>query len=202
MLHDGARTRFILDFLTQDIAVSFSIRQGDPLSMFLYVIYIEPFLIMLEKKLGGIMMGNYKQILEAFCDDVNILIGREEDFGLLSKVIEDFENFSAAIISRNSKCKVLGLGRWKNKAAWPLDYLVTVNEIKVFGIWVKNSYRDMSARNWSYRLEKLKKSVYSWSSRTLDTVLHRIEVLKCFGKVLHTNFFFLFPIFQLLSKMV
>ena len=63
MLHDGARTRFILDFLTQDIAVSFSIRQGDPLSMFLYVIYIEPFLIMLEKKLGGIMMGNLKQIL-------------------------------------------------------------------------------------------------------------------------------------------
>ena len=91
MLHDGARTRFILDFLTQNIAVSFSIRQGDPLSMFLYVIYIEPFLVMLEKKLGGIMMGNIKQILEAFCDDINILIGRKEEFILLDKIIEDFE---------------------------------------------------------------------------------------------------------------
>ena len=181
MLHDGARTRFILDFQTQSIAVSFSIRQGDPLSMFLYVIYIEPFLVMLEKKLGGIMMGNIKQILEAFCDDINILIGREEDFILLDKIIEDFESFSAAIISRNLKCKVLGLGRWKNKDTWPLDYLVTENEIKVFGIWVKNSYQEMSARNWAYRLDKLKKSVISWSTRTFDTVLHRIEVLKCFG---------------------
>ena len=131
MLHDGARTKFILDFLTQDIAVSFSIRQGDPLSMFLYVIYIEPFLVMLEKKLGGILMGNVKQILEAFCDDINVLIRREEDFVLLGKIIEDFENVSAAIISRNLKCKVLGLGRWKYRTAWPLDYLVTVNEIKV-----------------------------------------------------------------------
>ena len=39
---------------------SCSIPQGDPLSMFLYVIYIEPFLIMLERKLDGIMLGNFK----------------------------------------------------------------------------------------------------------------------------------------------
>ena len=49
MLHQGARTKFILDFLTKDIAVSFSVRQGDPLAMFLYVIYVEPFLVMIEK---------------------------------------------------------------------------------------------------------------------------------------------------------
>ena len=50
--------------------------------------------------------------MEAFCDDVNILIGREEDFGVLGKVIEYFENVSAAIISRNrlggGKIKLLG----------------------------------------------------------------------------------------------
>ena len=35
MLHEGARTRFILGFLTGDIEVSFSIRQGDPLSLYI-----------------------------------------------------------------------------------------------------------------------------------------------------------------------
>ena len=72
MLHRGARTRCILDFLTKDIEVSFSVRQGDPITMFLYVIYVEPFLLMLEKKLRGLMVGNIRQILEAFCDDINI----------------------------------------------------------------------------------------------------------------------------------
>ena len=56
--------------------------------MFLYVIYIEPFLVMLEKKLGGIMLGNYKQILEAFCDDINILIGRAGMFSRGQKTVK------------------------------------------------------------------------------------------------------------------
>ena len=38
MLHEGATTRFILGFLTDPISVLFSIRQGDPLSMLLYII--------------------------------------------------------------------------------------------------------------------------------------------------------------------
>ena len=37
MLHLNAKTRFILSFLTKDIEVNFSVRQGDPLAMLLYV---------------------------------------------------------------------------------------------------------------------------------------------------------------------
>ena len=33
MLHKGAKTKFILEFLTKAITVNFSIRQGDPLAM-------------------------------------------------------------------------------------------------------------------------------------------------------------------------
>ena len=41
MLHKGATTCFLLSFLTQPIEVLFSIRQGYPLSMLIYIIYIE-----------------------------------------------------------------------------------------------------------------------------------------------------------------
>ena len=54
MLHKGAKTRFILAKMTSAIDVSFSIRQGDPLAMLLYVIYIEPLLIYIEKKITGL----------------------------------------------------------------------------------------------------------------------------------------------------
>ena len=54
MLHKGAKTRFILDELSQIIDVCFSIRQGDPLSMILYILYIEPFLKYLEATLGSL----------------------------------------------------------------------------------------------------------------------------------------------------
>ena len=45
MLHKGAKTKFILEFLTKAITVNFSIRKGDPLAMLLYIIYIEPLLL-------------------------------------------------------------------------------------------------------------------------------------------------------------
>ena len=55
MLHEGATTRFILKFLTDPIKILFSIRQGDPLSMLLYIIYIEPLLMMNEEDDSGIV---------------------------------------------------------------------------------------------------------------------------------------------------
>ena len=47
MLHEGARTRFIISGLTRAIQLLFSIRQGDPIAMLLYIIYIEPLLLAL-----------------------------------------------------------------------------------------------------------------------------------------------------------
>ena len=73
MLHEGAKTRFILSGLTKAIALLFSIRQGDPLAMLLYIVYIEPLLQMLEKKLVGLRVANIDQKLEAYCDDINLM---------------------------------------------------------------------------------------------------------------------------------
>ena len=42
LLHEGAKTRLLLDFLTEPIDVLFSVRQGDPLAMILFILYIEP----------------------------------------------------------------------------------------------------------------------------------------------------------------
>ena len=81
------RTKFILSFLTRDIPVSFSIRQGDPLSMFLYVIYVEPLLMLLEKKL---------QTVEAFCDDIHAFVTNENDLVALHWAVQEFEKASCS----------------------------------------------------------------------------------------------------------
>ena len=83
MLHVGAKTKLILEFLTKAIEVSFSIRQEDPLAMILYIIYIEPLLLFLEKNLVGIRVAGVPQCIEAYCDDINILINRMSYFLLL-----------------------------------------------------------------------------------------------------------------------
>ena len=54
MLHEGAMTRFIISGLTRAIRLLFSIRQGDPIAMLLYIIYVEPLLQALEKRMTGL----------------------------------------------------------------------------------------------------------------------------------------------------
>ena len=148
MLHEGARTRFILNFLTSVIDVRFSIRQGDPLSMLLYIIYAEPLLLALERNLTGLRLHHHSEVLESYCDDLNVLTDDPDDFPKLSDTIEKFEGLSGAILSRDSKCKILGLGKWRNRDNWPLPWLQTVQSVKVFGIHISNSYADIIAINW------------------------------------------------------
>ena len=145
MLHVGARTCFILQHLTELIPVTFSIRQGDPIAMILYIIYVEPLLLHLEKNLQGLSIQAQgqtglvcQQVVEAFCDDVNILTENCNDLLKVEDSIRKFEDMSGAILSRNFKCKIMGLGGWKERKDWPLSYIRTEEEIKIFGMFVRN----------------------------------------------------------------
>ena len=74
MLHEGAMTRFIISGLTRAIKLLFSIRQGDPIAMLLYIIYVEPLLIALEKRMAGLKVAGIGKSLEAYCDDINVTL--------------------------------------------------------------------------------------------------------------------------------
>ena len=181
MLHDGAQTRFILESLTEAIDVNFSIRQGDPIAMLLYILYIEPLLLYLERNLLGISISGINQKLEAFCDDVNVMTEHLDDIVKVDKIVEEFESFSGAILSRTKKCKIIGFGLWKDKNTWPLDYIKTEEEVKVFGIFIRNSYTSMLKRNWEFRYAKFNSCIQSWSSRYLSSLSSRVEILKVFA---------------------
>ena len=181
MLHKGAKTKFILDFLKEAIDLSFSIRQGDPLSMLLFIIYVEPLLLYLGRKVSGIRVGSIAQVDEGYCDDINVLVNNAEDILVIDEAFRKFEDMSGAILSRNNKSKVLALGSWKGKVDWPFLWLKPVSEIKVFGFRICASYQEMVSVNWEFRFGKFEEVVKSLSSRVFDSLSQRIEVLKVFA---------------------
>ena len=188
ILHHAAKTKFILSKLSEAISVSFSIRQGDPLAMLLYIIYIEPLLIYIERKVSGLQIlvplrgaTQVSNSVESYCDDVNVITTKDEDLKIVNAAIEKFEAVSGAILSRNKKCKILGLGRWSKRERWPLNYIRSVKEVKVFGIYILNSYKNIIKRNWDHRFSKFEQAVMSWSSRRLNLLTQRVEVLKIFA---------------------
>jgi hypothetical protein len=58
--HKDITTQFILNGLTEAIALTFSFRQGDAISMIFYLIYMEPVLVKLGQILHGVNIGNFK----------------------------------------------------------------------------------------------------------------------------------------------
>ena len=181
MLHQGATTCFLLNFLTNPIKIFFSIRQGDPLSMLLYIIYIEPLLLMIRRKTLGLPMSSFVQNDEDYCDDLNLISESEEDLLVIEDTFVNFENVSGALLSRSRKSKIMGLGRWRNRGMWPLPWLQVVPQLKIFGFQVTPSFKLTLEKSWEKCFEGFHKILMSWSSRQLETLVQRVKVLRVFA---------------------
>ena len=181
MLHEGAKTRFLLRRITRAIELSFSIRQGDPLAMLLYIIYVEPLLMYIKNNISGLHMENLVQKEEAFCDDINVITSDDCDLLVVDEGVRKFESISGAIFSRNKKCSIIGFGSWKKRCSWPLAYLRSVKEIKIFGLFIENLYRSLVKKNWNHRFSKFEAVISSWSTRFLPSIYQRVNVLKIFA---------------------
>ena len=112
-----------MDFLQELFEVRFSIRQGDPLSIILYIIYVEPLLIALKISLLGSRVASVKQTNEAYCDDKNLLTDNLEDFSRMEDLLVKFDKSSGAILSRRS-LKYCGLGDGQIKYIGQCKYVV------------------------------------------------------------------------------
>ena len=181
MLHEGATTSFLLNFLTNPIKVLFSIRQGDPLSMILYIIYIEPLLLMINKLTKGLFVSTQVQKDEDYCDDLHFLSEHESDLVVIEKTFLRFEAVSGAILSRSHKSKVMGLGPWRQRQDWPLPWLQVKEELKIFGFYISASYKKTVEKCWKECYSGFHKVLMSWSSRQLETLVQRVEVMRMFA---------------------
>ena len=133
-LHDGATATFLLQTLSREIPVEFSVRQGDPLAALLFNIQMEPFLSVLHRLLPGLPVGDILELVEAYMDDVDAMGERLEDIIAIDGVTRRFEALSGQILNRNRKSAILGLGAWAGRQDWPLPWLHAPPTLKVFGV--------------------------------------------------------------------
>ena len=89
-------------------------------------------------------MTNFKLIDKAYCDDVQTLSEDVDDLVKFDEVMQKFENMSGAILSRNKKSKVIGLGKWRGKQNWPeqVNWMKVVTEVKIFGFTICSTYQE------------------------------------------------------------
>jgi hypothetical protein len=88
--------------------------QGCPMSMVLYALCLQPFLIFLNRKMAGIKIGNEMSptAVFAYADDVTIFVRHEAGLAIVEEAINLFEKARL----NPPKSKVIATGGWNTTA--------------------------------------------------------------------------------------
>ena len=175
-LHRGASASFLLHALSRPLEILFSIRQGDPLSSLLFVIYVEPFLRRLERELTGLQMLGGREVGFGYMDDVEVLSGDLDDLGRVDVLCRRFEAAAGAILNRNRKTVLLGLGAWADRRAWPLEWLHCAPQVKVLGFVMTADIGGTVDATWERVAAGVSSTLKSWQLRRLPALWQRAQV--------------------------
>ena len=126
-------------------------------------------------------MANFKETDNDYCDDVEIVIEEEADLVLADEIFTKYGSLSGVLLNRSHKSKIMGIGEWTGRLVWPLPWLKVETSLKIFGILIFPTYKQILNENWTSLLEKFRKTLYSWNLRSLDTFKQRVDVLQIFG---------------------
>ena len=179
MLHANTKAVFILDGLSDPINILFSVRQGDPIAMILYVIFLEPLLQKMSKVIEGVWIGGARLLHEPYADDISGLF-KKDDLHKMDKLISAYEKVSGALVNRD-KCKVMGLGAWRHVKDFGAKLFKVEKSLKVLGVWFYPNLTDIIRENWRTVIAKFKKCLLAWKSRVLPTLKLRRMVVEIFG---------------------
>jgi exonuclease III len=177
-LYNGSYTKIDINGnYSEDIIIRNGIKQGCPLSMWLYILAIEQLFLKIKanEKITGYRLNILdKQEIKcrAYADDVTMMV---KDHNSILETFNEFEiwgEFSGAEINRD-KTKILKINC---EVTQELDKLV-VDEMEILGIiFDKNG---ISKKCMKISIENLSKSIMMWTNIKLD-LFQKVTAIKTF----------------------
>ena len=114
-------------------------------------------------------------------DDIQFVSSNTEDLVIFNKVFSQFEAQSGAMLSRDRKSKVMGLGQWQGRQDWPLEWIQSSDELKVLGFTVCPQFSDTASRIWETVFRGFQCTLFAWEGRALCTLQQRVTLTNTFA---------------------
>ena len=155
-----------------------SIRQGCPLSMHLFIIFLEPLIKTIDLKIAGFKHGGKRAAARAFVDDLNVIVTDENDLHVLNEILNDFCTVSGAICNKRKSC-IMGLGGWEGRVQWPINEVQSKKEMKLLGITFHTGLSRTINENWKEKMKNMTGQLARNATRRL-TIHQRVNFIKEF----------------------
>jgi len=169
-------------FLTKWFRPSRGVRQGCPLSPYLFILSAK---IMADKlrqepSIKGIEILGNELKLSQYVHDTNFSCA---DLASVEKALEVVKNFGilAGLKLNRKKTKAISLGRWERNKSNPLQLKWLHSPVKILGIYVSYNENGNKQINFNLKLRKLQTNLNMWKARDL-TLFGRVLIIKSSGR--------------------
>ena len=168
-------------FATNWIKPSRGVRQGCPLSPFLFVLSAE---LMANKirqstNVKGICLFGNELKLSQFADDTNLICSDLASADNVLQILDDFGNISGLRLNKE-KTQAMWLGTWADRKEKPLGLKLARGPTRFLGLHLSYDKKGNNFHNFDRKIQKLHLKLDTWSARDL-TLFGRVLILKSLG---------------------
>ena len=154
------------------------VRQGDPLSPYLFLLAIETLAISIREnpEIDGIKVGKNEIKLLQYADDTTAVLSNLNSTITLFQHLNLFKNVCGLDVN-SSKTEGMWIGSLKSNEGKPLGINWPSKPIKALGVFFTYDQTLLYEKNFRDKLDKMKKLTYIWSSTGLS-IYGKVTIIK------------------------
>ena len=165
---------------SQYFNVERGVRQGDPLSPYLFILVVEIMAAQIrqEQDIEGLRIENMVLKLLQYADDTNGLLKDEKSAEAFLRTVKDFGSYSGLRLNTD-KTEAMWLGSYRNKVAKPLGILWPNKPLRILGVHMSYDKEANIKLNFEDRIDKAKQIMNMWRMRNL-TLYGKGQIIRTF----------------------
>ena len=155
-------------------------RQDDPLSPYLFLLAVETLAIAIRENsdIKGITIEGEETKLLQYADDTTAVLADTDSAHALFRLLDEFGTSSGLKVN-SSKTEGMWIRSLKNNEEKPFGIQWPGGSIKAFGVFFSYDDNQLYTKNFTEKLDSIKKQINIWSSRRLS-LYGKVNIIKSF----------------------